>query len=104
MRPEAIEFETIKWQSTLPGARFKAYQKGGKQIRLVEFSSEFVAPEWCETGHVGFVLEGTVEVDFKGHSVSYPAGSGILIPHGAATAHKPRSITPVVRLFLVEDV
>jgi quercetin dioxygenase-like cupin family protein len=104
MLPETIDFNSLQWQSTLPGARFKAHREGGKQIRLVEFSSEFVEPGWCEKGHIGFVVEGTLAVDFEGRVVIYPQGSGIFIPPGAATAHKARSITPVVRLVLVEDV
>lgn len=104
MLPIAIDFDSLPWESPLPGARFKAYLGGMKQIRLLEFSSEFVEPVWCEKGHVGFVLEGTLEVEFKGRIVVYPQGSGIFIPAGAATAHKARSVTPVVRLVLVEDV
>lgn len=104
MLPTAISFDALPWESPLPGVRFKAYREGAKQIRLLEFSSEFVEPVWCEKGHVGLVLEGTLEVDFSGRVVVYPQGSGIFIPAGAAAAHKARSITPVVRLVLVEDV
>lgn len=104
MLPIPIDFDSLPWESPLPGARFKAYREGAKQIRLLEFSSEFVEPVWCEKGHVGFVLEGTLEVDFNGRVVVYPQGSGISISAGSATAHKARSITPVVRLVLVEDV
>ena len=104
MFPDSINFDSLPWQTTLPGARFKAYREEGKQIRLLEFSSDFVEPDWCEKGHVGFVLEGTLEVNFTGRVVVYPQGSGIFIPAGAATAHKARSITPIVSLVLVEDV
>jgi quercetin dioxygenase-like cupin family protein len=88
MLPDTIDFNSLQWQSTMPGARFKAYRHDGKQIRLLEFSSEFVEPHWCENSHAGFVLEGTLEVNFKGRVVVYPQGSGIFIPSGAATAHK----------------
>ena len=104
MLPDTIDFDSLQWQSPLPGVSFKAYREGPKQVRLVEFSSEFVEPEWCEKGHVGYVLEGTLEVNFKGRVVVYPQGSGIFIPAGIATAHKGRSITPLVRVVLVEDV
>jgi quercetin dioxygenase-like cupin family protein len=73
-------------------------------MRLVEFTSEFVEPYWCEKGHIGLVLSGTLEIDFAGHVVQYPEGSGIFIPPGSSNAHKARSVTPVVRLVLVEDV
>jgi quercetin dioxygenase-like cupin family protein len=69
---------------------------------MVEFSSEFVEPDWCEKGHIGFVLDGTLEVSFKTHAVVYPAGSGLFIPPGSA--HKARSLTTTVHLVLVEDV
>jgi quercetin dioxygenase-like cupin family protein len=101
--PEAIDFERLPWQSTLPGARHKVYREGAKQIRLIEFTAEFVEPHWCENGHLGFVLEGTLQIDFHGRLVVYECGAGIFIPAGAATGHKARALTPTVRLILVED-
>ena len=98
-----IDFEAIDWQSLLPGARAKVHREGAKQIRLVEFTSEFVEPQWCEKGHIGFVVSGTLEIDFRGEVITYPEGSGILIPPGSSSAHKARSVTPAVQLFLVED-
>lgn len=79
MLPNSIDFDSIPWHSALPGAPFKAYQEGAKQIRLLEFSSDFIEPVWCEKGHAGFVLEGTLEVGFKGRVVVYPQSSGIFI-------------------------
>jgi len=99
-----VEFDALPWQSSLPGARFKVHRDGAKQLRLVEFTSEFVEPDWCEKGHVGFVLSGGLEIDFRGHVVSYPEGSGIFIPPGHSSAHKARAVTPVARLVLVEDM
>ena len=87
----------------MPGARFKAFRYGTKQIRLAEFTSEFVEPHWCEKGHAGFVLKGELEIDFRGRLVRYPEGSGILIPPGSESGHKARAVTASVRLFLVED-
>lgn len=104
MRPDRIDFDALPWQDALPGARFKAYREGARQIRLVEFTAEFVEPDWCGKGHVGYVLEGTLEVSFGEHVVVYPQGSGIFIAAGPASAHKARSLTPVVRLVLVEEL
>ncbi len=104
MLTESINFDAIQWQSTMPGARSKSYQQDGKQLRLVEFTNEFVEPDWCMKGHVGYVLEGTLEIDFNGRLVNYPKGSGIFIPSGTENAHKARSITPVTQLVLVEEL
>jgi quercetin dioxygenase-like cupin family protein len=101
--PFKVDFDALEWQSPLPGARFKVHQEGSRQIRLVEFTTEFVEPHWCEKGHIGLVLSGTLEVDFQGTLLTYGEGSGILIPAGPASAHKARSTTPVVRLVLVEE-
>jgi len=104
MQTESINFDAIPWQSTMLGARSKTFQQNGKQLRLVEFTNEFVEPDWCVKGHVGYVLEGMLEIDFNGRLVTYPKGSGIFIPSGTENAHKARSITPISQLVLVEEL
>jgi hypothetical protein len=58
----------------------EADRSGSKQLRLVEFSSEFVEPHWCEKGHIGLVLSGTLEVDCQ---IAVPSG-GAIGPRSAA--------------------
>ncbi len=99
-----VVFESLAWHAPMPGVRFKVFGDGGRQMRLVEFTSTFVEPHWCEKGHIGIVLLGELEVDFDGHIVRYGQGSGIFIPAGASTKHKARSVTPTVQLLLVEDI
>lgn len=99
-----ILFDELPWQDALPGARFKVHRTGNKQIRLLEFTSEFVEPDWCEKGHAGLVLSGELEIDFRGRQLRYPAGSALCIPSGKESGHKARSLTAVTQLFLVEDI
>ena len=99
-----VLFDSLEWQSLIHGARFKVFRSGTKQLRLVEFTSEFVEPDWCEKGHIGYVIRGELEIDFHGHLVRYPEGSGIFIPSGVASSHKGRSVTPTVLLFLAEEI
>ena len=99
-----ILFDEIEWQTPQPGARFKVFRDGSRQVRLLELSPEFVESQWCDKGHVGFVQAGELDIDFSGHVVRFPQGSALLIPAGAAHAHKARAVTPLVRLFLVEEV
>ncbi len=98
-----VIFDSLEWQEAMPGARFKVFGDGRKQMRLLEFTSAFVEPHWCEKGHVGFVLTGELEIDFDGRIVRYGEGDGIFIPMGTSARHKARSLTPSVRLFLVEE-
>jgi quercetin dioxygenase-like cupin family protein len=99
-----VLFEALNWQSTALGARFKVHRDGNKQVRLLEFTSEFVEPDWCEKAHAGLVLKGELEIDFHGQLARYPEGSVIFIPSGAASGHKARSVASVTQFFLVEDV
>ena len=99
-----VEFDSLAWETPMSGVRVKMVRNGNKQVRLAEFSSEFVETQWCEKGHIGFVLKGELEIDFFGTIVRYTEGSGIFIPQGVTHGHKARSVTPSVLLFLVEDV
>ncbi len=99
-----IAFESLEWQSPVPGARSKSHCRGNRQFRLLELSAEFVEPDWCSKGHTGLVVRGELEIDFQGRLVRFPEGSGIVIPPGSGSAHKARSLTATALLFLVEEV
>jgi len=103
VEPFKIDFDALPWESPADSVRFKIYREGTKQCRLLEFTSEFVELHWCEKEHVGFVLNGELEVDFRGKLVRYPEGTAICIPAGPDSGHKARAVSPTVRLFLVED-
>ena len=51
MSHRIIEFGFLPWQSPGSSVRFKLHQDSGKQIRLLEFITEFVEPDWCRKGH-----------------------------------------------------
>lgn len=102
METHRIDFETLDWESRLPGARHKAFRRGDTTLRLAEYAHDFVAPDWCTEGHVGYVLEGEVDIDFDGHVERFLAGDGLFIPGGEEHRHKPVVVTGVVRLVLVE--
>ncbi len=54
----------------------------------MEFSEEFDEKEWCTKGHAGYVLEGSLSVDFNGTTVEFSAGDGIFMPQGNESRHK----------------
>lgn len=99
-----VKFDKLEWESIVKGARFKVFRQDNKQIRLVEFSQGFVEKDWCLKSHIGFVLEGKIEIDFNGKLFDYASGDAIFIAKGENNAHKVRLLTPLVKLFLVEDV
>lgn len=98
-----VNFDALQWQSPLQGARYKVFQEGSRKLRLVEFTKEFVEPDWCTKGHIGFVLGGEMEIDFDGNIVRFSEGDGIFIPEGKENRHMANVLTDVVKLILVED-
>jgi len=103
MQTYKVAFDSLEWQESMPGARFKVFSDGSKKIRLLEFTSEFVELHWCTKAHIGIILEGELEIDFDGKIMRYGKGDGIFTPKGETAKHKAHSLTPSVQLFLVED-
>ncbi len=99
-----VDFDAIEWVSPLNGVRFRPHRADGKQIRVVEYARDFVEPDWCLKGHIGYVLEGRVAIDFNGTVVEYGPGDGIIIPAGEEHKHKAHPLSDLVRVVLVEDV
>ncbi len=99
-----VDFDSAEWRTTAPGARHKFAERDGKRIRLVEFADTFVEHDWCPRGHVGYLLEGELEIVFEGRSERVGPGEGFIIRSGGAEKHKARSLGPVARMILVEDI
>jgi quercetin dioxygenase-like cupin family protein len=104
MESYRIDLEAVPWNTPAPGVRSKVYKQGRRQLRLVEFSKEFVEPDWCTKGHIGCVLEGELEINFSGEFITFKAGDGVFIPAGEKGKHKARAITDTATLLLVGDV
>ncbi len=99
-----VPFENLPWQTSAAGVRFKVQRLGARQLRLLEFTRALDHPHWCEIGHVGFVLEGTMEVAFaEDAAVTFHAGDGVSIPAGWADGHWPTALSEQVRLIFVEE-
>jgi len=98
-----IGFDAMEWQEVRDGVRQKVYCEGSRQLRLVEFGEFSHEVWWCEAGHIGYVLQGSLQIDFDGQVLSFAAGDGLFIPAGLATRHRGLNIQPGTRLLMVED-
>ena len=103
MEQYRLDFESIAWESPADGVRFKAYQQNNKKLRLVEFSKNFVEPDWCTRGHIGYILAGQMEIDFDGNKEVFGPGDGVFIPAGRQHKHKGRVLTDKVKAILAEE-
>lgn len=98
-----IEFNEIPWQTSEAGVRFKVYKEGTRQLRLLEFGRDLKHPDWCVTGHIGYLLEGELEIEFDDKTITYKAGNGIWIPQGKNHRHCPKAISENVLIVFVEE-
>ena len=105
MRQMKADFAALRWEESAPGVRSKAIIRDGKRLRLVEFTNEFVERDWCLKGHIGYVLEGELEIAFNDETERFATGDGILIAGGERERHRARVAGggTVARLILVED-
>ena len=99
-----IEFDSIPWEISADGAISKAYKKNGKKVRLVEFTDKFVETDWCTKGHIVYIIEGKLEVNFDGNVVIFNTGDVLFIPPGEKDKHKGKALTKIVRMLFVEEI
>lgn len=97
-----IDFDAIEWQTSESGARSKIAMLESGQMRLLEFGRDLEHPQWCESGHVGYVLEGELEIEFADGTWTLKAGDGVSIADGSDHKHRPRAISDMVRLLFFE--
>jgi len=103
-QPYKIQFDQMQWIKVGDGMRFKRFQKGELQLRLVEWDKAMVHPNWCLKGHIGYMVEGELEIDVAGNIFSYKKGDVILLPEGEEHKHRPKVLTDKARFFAVEKV
>lgn len=98
-----VDFNAQPWEAPVDGLRCKAVKQGDRQLRLVEYTRN-LEPHWCEKGHMGYVLEGRLEIEFEDQVLVFNPGDGIIIPSGWEHRHKGKVLTDVVRVVFVEDL
>ncbi len=104
MHNNKIHFEHIEWETPSAGVKQKIFSKGNQRIRLLRFYEDFIEVDWCTKGHIGYVTDGEMTVDFDGKIVSYKKGSGLWIEEGHENKHKVIIAKgKMAELILVED-
>ncbi len=97
-----VKFDALSWRSPIPGVREKRFGHGGRILRLVEYEQS-MEPHWCVRSHVGHIIEGILEFEFAGRSVTATTGDAIFIPAGAEHAHRVIVRTKTATALFVED-
>jgi hypothetical protein len=104
-----IPYQTFDW-SSIPRTEHKgdagiAYwqtlQLGGLRIRIVEYSSGYVADHWCTKGHIVHCLEGEFVSEMKDGTSSRLTQGMTSVVSDDLSAH--RSITENGARLLIID-
>jgi quercetin dioxygenase-like cupin family protein len=110
MKLENLPAAAIDWpkfpSSTLLGesgtAITRVRELGNVQLRLVDFSRNYVAGHWCHKGHVMFVVSGQVVIEHKdGPKFTLRAGMSYHVPDEPGSPHRITSKSGA-SLFIVE--
>ncbi len=97
-----VQLDALDWISVGDDIRYKCYENGAHQIRLVEFGKNMIHPEWCIKGHFGYVLQGKLELEFTSSREVYESGDAIFVPDGIEHKHRPKVLSDKVVFFSVE--
>lgn len=84
----AINFDDHAWEVISPGMRQKSFMLGGNRMRLIELTEELAEIEWCLKAHIGYVLEGQVNMEFEKKTVIVKAGEGLYMSGGEKSKHR----------------
>ncbi|MFK7757981.1 MAG: hypothetical protein AB8B53_13710 [Flavobacteriales bacterium] len=99
-----IEFENIDWERLSKGAKQKQFQTDKINMRLLRLEDDFNEIEWCKNGHVGYVLNGEMVLDFTGKEEHYKSGDAFIIKSGESNKHKAKIRRgKFVELILVDE-
>jgi len=93
-----LPFTSLVWTSGAHPLERKKLIDGCPAV-LLEFGPGFEDPNWCEHGHVIYVLEGTLELVLDSGTEQIRAGDGcVLDPNTPHRAKNPGTVP--VRLFV----
>ena len=98
MNPSVLNFEELEWEQLNEFAKQKEIVTERRQLRLLELSPGFHEPDWCLRSHIGFVIQGELEIEFEDGKELFTAGNGMNIERGRK--HKASQTKGTVRLFL----
>jgi quercetin dioxygenase-like cupin family protein len=110
MRFEEVPFSITEWSTIMPSehrgekgfAYWRTVERGNMRIRMVEYSSGYVADHWCTRGHVLLVLEGELITELKdGRKFTLRPGYSYQVADDETNPHKS-STAKGAKLFIVD--
>ncbi len=109
MEMNNIPFGTTDWSTIAPTehkgetgmAIWRTQHFGGIRVRLVEYSTGYLADHWCQKGHILFCLEGELHTELAdGRKFILTAGTSYQVADNAEP-HRSHTNTGA-KLFIVD--
>jgi hypothetical protein len=100
----AIDFDALEWEPLGASTRQKRIVAGSCAVRLLQFDADFQETEWCRKAHFGFVVSGSLRIEFANRTERLAAGDGLAIPGGPSWEHRALVPEDGATLFLVEPL
>lgn len=109
MKNNIIEYQVMDWatvpKTEHPGETGMAYwqtlQFDGLRVRIVEYSSGYLADHWCQKGHIVHCLEGEFVTELQNGAKQVLSKGMTYIVSDDASSH--RSVTETGAKLLIID-
>jgi hypothetical protein len=110
MKIPVSPFTVTDWSkvavTTHPGetghALWRTLNIGDLRIRMVEYTSGYLADHWCDRGHVLYVLEGELETELRdGRSFKLLPGMSYQVSDLGDASHRSSTKTGA-KIFIVD--
>jgi quercetin dioxygenase-like cupin family protein len=105
-----LPFEMFDWATTPPVTTqgetgemtAKGFQAGDFRIRQVTYHQGYLADHWCAKGHLLFVLEGELVLEFSdGKAVTLKENQGFTVDD-LGTPHRVLTPTQAAQVLIID--
>lgn len=97
-----LDFSGTELKKNPDHTGFRELFLGKKRVQIVEYEENASHPDWCTTGHIGFVLEGEIMYELEQSEIRVQKGKGFFLPTG--TRHRGHNVYPgTTRFFLIDE-
>lgn len=108
MNPDTIPFQTVDWavvpkvehKGAAGSAFWQTLQFSGLRIRMVEYSSGYLADHWCSKGHIVHCLQGELTSELNdGRSFELKKGMTYVVSDDMSS-HRSATRNGVILLII----
>lgn len=97
-----LDFSQTKLSRNPDHTAFREIFIRNRRAQIVEYEENASHPDWCTTGHIGFVFEGEIMYELEKGDIHVQEGNGFFLASG--TKHRGHNVFPgATRFFLIDE-